>query len=138
MFRTAYGERKRVSVSFLDENENQLIGRTEQHHKASCDVNNILRKYDKTGLITHVNRSAASYGDFTEVNEYKVNLNMVMAAQDSFDELPSSIRKRFANDPGEFFEFVTNPANADEMVKLGLANPPVVVSVADSVTEPVV
>ena len=35
--------------------------------------------------------------------------------------LPSDIRKLFDNDPGEFFEFATNPANAGKMAELGLA-----------------
>ena len=96
-------------------------GITEQHHKPMCDVNNIIRQYDKTGLIEHVAASKASYGDFTQVNEYQESLNMVIRAQNAFDELPSAVRKRFGNDPGEFFEFATNPDNQEEMVKLGLA-----------------
>jgi hypothetical protein len=31
----------------------------------------------------------------------------------------------FNNNPGEFFEFATNPENADQMVKLGLSENPV-------------
>jgi len=121
-FRSQYdGIRVRVAQSFLDEEGNPANGRTEQCHKKDCDINNILRKYDKTGLITHVNTSKAHYGDYTEVNEYQNSLNMVIQAQDMFSELPAEIRKKFANDPGNFFEFVTNPDNLDEMVKLGLA-----------------
>lgn len=96
-------------------------GMTEQHHKQACDINCILRAYDKTGLITHVNKAKAMYGDFTEVNEYQVALNTVIKAQDAFDDLPADIRKKFDNDPGAFLEFVTNPDNLDEMVELGLA-----------------
>ena len=116
-FNTAYGKRKPFSISFPEQ------GMTEQHHKQDCDINYILKKYDRTGLITHVNTATAQYGDYTEVNEYQESLNMVIAAQASFMELPSEIRKRFGNDPGSFFEFATNPENADEMVKMGLANP---------------
>jgi phage internal scaffolding protein len=116
------GKRHRVSISFLDEEGNPAVGRTEQHHKSECDIDNIIRKYDKTGLISHVNTAVAQYGDFTEVNEYQESLNMVINAQNAFMELPSEIRKRFGNDPGEFFEFATDPDNHDELVKLGLAN----------------
>lgn len=124
-FRSAYdGKRHRVSLSFLDEDGNQAIGRTKQAHKDECDINRILHTYDKTGLITHVSASVAQYGDFTEVNEYQESLNTVIAAQNAFDELPASIRKKFGNDPGAFFEFATDPDNADAMVTLGLANAP--------------
>lgn len=116
-FRKPYdGKRYRVSLSF----EGQ-VSMTEQSHKDACDINSVLRRYDQTGLLTHVNQAKALYGDFTETNEYQDSLNLVIRAQNSFAELPSSLRKRFGNDPGAFFEFVTNPDNVDEMVKLGLA-----------------
>lgn len=120
------GKRYRVSLSFLDENGDPSVGMTEQCHKDLCDIENILRKYDRTGLITHVNQAKANYGDFTLVNEYQENLNMIIEAQSAFDDLPSDIRKRFGNDPGAFFEFVTNPDNESELVKMGLAEAPVV------------
>ena len=99
----------------------ERASKTEQHHKSLCDINNIIKQYDKTGLITHVNKAIAQYGDFTEVNEYQESLNLVMEAQEAFNALPAAIRARFENDPGQFLEFATNPANADEMVELGLA-----------------
>lgn len=122
-FRSAYdGKRYRSAISFLDDEGNPSIGRTKQSHKDECDINVILRKYDKTGLITHVNTAAAQYGDFTEINEYQESLNLVINAQNAFDELPSSIRKKFGNDPGAFFEFVTDPANEAACVEMGLAH----------------
>lgn len=125
-FRSAYSPRVSVAVSFLDDEGNPLETPVQQHMKDEVDINNIIKKYDRTGLITHVNQSVAQYGDFSEVNEYQESLNMVINAQNAFDELPSSIRKRFGNDPGEFFEFATNPDNHDAMVELGLANPKIV------------
>lgn len=115
MFQTAYGERNRVT---LDCPEDVI---TEQHHKDACSVSQILAMYDKTGIITHVNRSKAEYGDFTLVNEYQEALNRVIRADEAFSALPSDVRKRFENDPGKFFEFATNPDNSEEMVKMGLA-----------------
>lgn len=116
MFKTAYQERERVALHCPEETL------TEQHHVDACSTSTILKQYDRTGLITHVNRSVASYGDYTEVNEYQEALNMTIRAQNAFDELPSTVRKKFHNDPGEFFEFATNPDNLDEMIDLGLAN----------------
>ena len=126
-FRSPYtGIKNRVSISFLDENGEQEIGRTEQCHKNLCSIDNIIRQYDKTGLITHLNNAVANYGDFTEVNEYQDSLNLVMEAQDAFAELPSHIRKKFDYDPGQFFEFATNPENKDELIDLGLAEAPII------------
>ena len=47
MFRTAYGERNRVATSFLDEEGNPLPTMTQQNFKAECEINNILRRYDR-------------------------------------------------------------------------------------------
>ena len=124
-FRTAYSKPVKVVVDFTDIDGNPLPTPTQQHAKAECDINNILKQYDRTGLITHINSATAQYGDFTEVNEYQESLNRVMMAQEAFMELPSAIRKQFENDPGQFFEFATNPDNQDAMVEMGLAERPI-------------
>lgn len=116
-----YEAKERVGISFQEQ------GMTEQCHKADCDINTILKRYDKTGLITHVNNAVADYGDYTEINEYQESLNLVIRAQENFEAMPSEIRKKFDFDPGQFLEFATNPANKEEMIKLGLANAPKVV-----------
>ena len=52
-------------------------------------------------------------------------MDLVNNATSSFMELPAKLREMFNNNPGEFFEFATNPENADQMVKLGLSENPV-------------
>jgi phage internal scaffolding protein len=134
-FQTAYENKRKVALSFLDEDGNPLPSKTQQQFKDETNIYTILKKADKTGLITHVNSMRAQYGDFTEVNEYQQNLNMVMEAQESFMALPAKVRKRFGNDPGEFLEFASNPENIEEMRKLGLA-PEAVVLPPDPPKEP--
>lgn len=137
MFRTPYiNPPLRVT---LDTGDESLV---EQHHKDDCDITKILKKYDKTGLITHVNQMRADYGDFTNLNEYQESLNLVIKAQNSFNELPSSLRKKFNNDPGQFMEFVSNPDNFPEMISLGLANPreevkPLLVKMVEEAVKPI-
>jgi phage internal scaffolding protein len=123
-FRTAYSPHLRVSTSFLDGDGNPLPSLTQQHLKPEVDINNIIAKYNRQGVIEHVNNAVAEYGDFSAVNEYQESLNMVIRAQESFAALPSHIRKLFDHDPGQFFEFATDPENASEMISLGLAAPP--------------
>jgi len=134
-FRTAYSKPVKVVVDFTDIDGNPLPTPTQQHAKAECDINNILKQYDRTGLITHLNSAKAQYGDFTEVNEYQESLNRVMMAQEAFMELPSAIRKQFENDPGQFFEFATNPDNQDAMVEMGLAERPISASSAEETAQ---
>lgn len=94
-----------------------------QSFQAECDINTIMSKYQKTGLIEHVQKFQGSYGDFTSVADYQLSLNQVLAAQEAFDALPSTVRARFQNNPGAMLAFLEDPANRDEAVKLGLVEP---------------
>ena len=102
----------------VDENGNSIYT-TEQNHKKECDVNSIIKKYDKTGLITHVSTMEAVFGDVGGF-DFKKAMDLVVNAQAMFDRLPSGIRKRFHNSPEEFLRFMEEPNNRDEAIKLGL------------------
>ena len=93
---------------------------TQQHMKDECDINNIMAKYQKTGLITHVAKYEGNYDDFTVMPDFKTAMDTMMAAQDMFLTLPSDVREKFDNDPGTFVEFATDSCNYEEMVELGL------------------
>ncbi len=108
-----YGGKKRLSVSFTG------TGRTKQSFVKECDINNILAKYQKTGALTHLQNHGAQYGDATAVS-FTEAMQIVTKAQTMFEELPSSLRTRFANDPAQFMDFVQTPGNEDEMRDLGL------------------
>lgn len=97
--------------------------KTQQNFKKECDINNILKKYRKTGLLEHVNQYAGKYEDLSEPTDYQTALNIVISAQASFDSLPSDLRRKFDNDPGKFLDFATNPDNYESMKDLGLTKP---------------
>ena len=118
-FKTAYDERKREGFKTTGDSL------TQQHFAQEADIKTIIKKHDRTGIISHVARGVAQYGDYSEVNEYREALDKVNAAQATFMELPSQVRAMFDNDPGAFFEFATDPKNGEKMVELGLkAAPP--------------
>jgi phage internal scaffolding protein len=120
-FNTAYGDRVRVTADPVGESL------TQQNFKAETDIINIIKKHDRTGIIEHVARGVAQYGDYSEINEYREALDMVSNANASFMELPAEIRAMFGNDAGAFFEFATDPKNKSKMQELGLAETPEVV-----------
>lgn len=45
-------------------------------------------------------------------------------ARQQFDSLPSSVRKRFDNDPYQLVRFAENPENEKECIKLGIFKDP--------------
>lgn len=96
---------------------------TQQHFKDECDINKLMAKYKATGLIPQTVKPPF-YGDFTDIPDYQKALKVVMDAQELFSHLSSDVRKRFHNDPAEFLEFCSKPENGDELLKMGLRNPP--------------
>jgi phage internal scaffolding protein len=93
--------------------------RTKQSFKKECDINLIMAKYQKTGAITHFNKHQQNYG-IADGSTFQDAMNLVCEAQEMFNDLPSSIRSRFGNDPAAFLDFVQNDENADEMARMGL------------------
>ncbi len=116
--RKPYGPRFPVRISF------PLPSLAQQQFKAETDINTIMHRFEKTGIIEHFNEHNGRYGDFSNVQSYQASLNQVMAAQDAFMSLPAGIRKRFDNDPEEFLAFATDPVNDEEMFDLGLKKRP--------------
>jgi len=116
VIRAAYGPKER----FGDIGD---LGKslTKQSFTAECDINNILRKYQKTGALDHVNKHEAIYG-FATSHDFQSALEIIRTGQTMFDELPSSIRTKFENDPAKFLDFVQDKNNQAEMVELGLAH----------------
>jgi phage internal scaffolding protein len=102
----------------MDENGNPIYF-TEQHHKKECDINNIIKKYDKTGLISHINNIEGFFGDLSG-DDFKTMQDQVIMASNMFDDLPSDIRNRFENEPYKLLEFMDDPNNRDEAIELGL------------------
>ena len=92
---------------------------TEQAHKSECDVMQIIRRYDKTGLISHVSNIEAQFGDMTGI-DFQTMQNKVLEAEESFAKLPSEIRKEFENSPAKLLEFMDNPDNREKAIELGL------------------
>ena len=98
---------------------------TQQQFKAECDVNNILAKYKKTGLVTHLAKHQGNFGDFSNVEDYQTSLGKLMQAQAAFGTLPSELRAKFENDPAKLIEFLSDKKNDEEAIKFGLKVRPV-------------
>ena len=95
---------------------------THRSFENECNINKIMAQYQKTGSLAHVNLTSPRYGVFDTVVDYQTSINLVMAAQDAFMQLPAVVRKQFDNDPSQFLKFMDDPSNADEIKRLGLTN----------------
>ncbi len=99
-------------------------GRVKQSFKDETDINKILKRAQKTGTISHINKYEARYADFSDFDFFEAQL-MLTKGREIFDDLPSEIRSEFNQSQAAFFDYVNDPANKDELLKKlpGLAAP---------------
>lgn len=117
LFKTAYGPKLKISSDFTAAGD-----RTKQSFKAECDINNIMARYQRTGVIDFAQKHEAQYADCTGL-EFESGMQTIARARAMFEDLPSKLRQRFENEPAKFLEFVQNPKNREEAKELGLLKP---------------
>lgn len=92
-----------------------------QSSKDECDINFIMKRYAKTGILEHLNEHQGDYGDFSDAKDFTESQKIVLEASEMFDTIPASIRKQFENSPAKFLDFVQDSENQEAMIDLGLA-----------------
>nr|QJB21026.1 MAG: internal scaffolding protein [Microvirus sp.] len=118
-FFSRYHPAPSLSVEFEEETL------TQQHFKDECDINNIVRRYEKTGFLVDPLTPGTvqpMYDDFTAQQDFLEAQTLIAHASQAFDELPASLRKRFSNNPAEMLAFLEDESNREEAVKLGLVS----------------
>lgn len=115
-FLSAYGPKQKLSITFSGP------GRTKQSFKDECDINNIMARFQQTGLLEFVNKNQAQYLDVTGF-DYQEAMQTVANANSLFMQMPSALRAEFQNSPQKFVEFCENPENRPRMAEMGLLTP---------------
>lgn len=97
--------------------------RTQQQFKDECNVNNILRNYVSTGILSHVSDQVPQFGDFSQLpSDYGEALALIERSREEFMTLPSEVRERFDSNPLNLVKFLQDENNREEAEKLGLVN----------------
>ncbi len=96
--------------------------RTRQSEAAGCDINQIVSKFEKTGILPIDGREAL-YEDVSHITDYRDALDRVTMAEQAFKQLPAKVRSRFHNDAAMFLDFASDPTNRNEMREMGLIEP---------------
>lgn len=94
---------------------------TKQSFRDESNLNNIMKRFEKTGQLPNLISQDPSFGDFSDPISYQDSLNLVIKAGEQFAALPSRVRDRFGNDPQQFLMFVNDASNVDEMIRMGIA-----------------
>lgn len=99
--------------------DGNLIYVTEQAHLKECDVNLIIKKFDKSGVIDHVSKFEASFGNLSGI-DFKDAQDLIINANNQFDKLPPKIRRHFKNKPENLLTFMEDENNREKAIELGL------------------
>jgi hypothetical protein len=111
-------------MSFMKNDKGELLtsipkdysdGRTKQSFKDSCDINKILKKAQKVGSLSHLQKHGAWYGDVYDVDDLLSAYKQIERGKEVFNELPAEVRKEFQNDALAYMRFIGDPANKDRL-----------------------
>lgn len=93
---------------------------TKQADRDAADINNILKRYEKTGELPNMIKRDPVWGDFADMPTFQEAFEVVAKAEEQFAALDAQVRRRFDNDPALFLAFASDPQNTEEMRSLGL------------------
>jgi hypothetical protein len=93
---------------------------TDQSWVKSQNINNIMEKYSKTGVLPQTRQNLAQYLDVSEVPSLEQAHDMVIEARNMFMELPADVRKLMDNDPNKLHEFCSDPSNQEYLIERGV------------------
>jgi|SRR5579859_2431667 len=101
------------------------VSLTKQSEAGDADINVILSRYEKTGIVP-VDTREKLFIDVSQMENYQAVLEHVRTTEEFFMQLPAGVRSRFENSPSVFLDRVVDPAYRKELQEIGLleADPP--------------
>ncbi len=96
---------------------------TKQSMAEETDINQIVARLRRGIPITHLGRGEPRWGDFSHSTDLLEAHIAVTSMQQQFDALPAATRTRMENSPFMLLQFMENPENREEAIKLGLFVP---------------
>lgn len=91
-------------------------GRTKQCFKDECDIEKIMARADKAGTISHLEKFQGVYADFSDF-DFHEQTSKLTRGREIFDQLPAELRQEFGQSPADFFKFVNDTENIDDLRK---------------------
>ncbi len=99
---------------------------TRQSEMKNCDINVIMSKYEKTGVLPQVGVEGF-YADLSAVGDFREAVERVQRGDEVFMSLPAAVRKEFDNDAVAFVDTCSDSenrsANMAKLYELGVVVP---------------
>lgn len=100
--------------------------RTKQSETEATNVNTIMRKFQRTGVIDHWNQRRPEFGDFSQSQSLQENMDKVMEASDAFNELDAHVRRAADNDPIKLLALMATEEGLESLRAAGMfLEPPI-------------
>lgn len=94
---------------------------TQQQFTADADINTLAVRFGLVGKpMPQIPWDPSHYGDVSNIPDLRTVLEVKRQAKENFMALPPKLRARFHNKMEELWDFVNDPENSDEAVRLGL------------------
>lgn len=111
-------ERERVQTAV------GTVSRTKQSFADECDINKIVKRFETTGQVQHMNTRKPIYADVSNVVDLAASLAAVELAEDSFGALRSDLRQAANHDPVEFLRMMESEEGREILEGLGYTDEP--------------
>lgn len=100
---------------------------TRQADAESCDVNNIMKRYERTGVLPPF-ATPGFFGDVSRLGDFHAITEVVRQTTEVFMQLPAKTRFEFGNDVANFVNWASDGQNADALADMinGAEKAPVV------------
>lgn len=95
------------------------VSKTDQSFAKSVNINNIIKKFQKTGILPNTSGQAV-YADVSALPSLEEAHRIIKTAESAFLDLPSDVRKLMDNNPLKMEMWLSDEANYDMAVKYGL------------------
>jgi len=96
---------------------------TVQSGKDDADINVIAARMGLLGIMPEP-LDPAFYADASNLPDLRAILEYSRDAEQAFMALPANVRARFHNSAAELWEFVLDPENREEAIRIGLIDKP--------------
>lgn len=96
---------------------------TQQHFTKDADINEIARRFGLT-QIPLGQLDPSLFRDTTNDPDLATVLQHQNDARNEFAKLPAALQRRFRYNPAELWNFINDPDNHEEVIRLGLLRTP--------------
>lgn len=121
-FYTRFNPPPTVTIGFpVDKDTSQ--SKVHDEFKTECDINEIIRRFRVTGVLTDPSKPSVRrpmFGDFSEVPDADARERVYIAAQQAWDSLTDAQRDKFPGGPAEILEALHDDNRKADLVAAGI------------------